>query len=126
MTDAALAEVQRLRSAEAGGPGWSPALRQRFGYGIRGACFEELLWGTAPKDTFPAHDRMNARATLRALFGAAGFAEENFQRLDDCRAFARWPATARAELATRRALRSLGIPYPDACLLGVYRLGGAA
>ena len=257
MTDAALAEVLRLRFAEAGGPGWSPALRQRFGYVTPDECYEallldlvrpgiawldvgcgsdlfpsnpalarvlsercgvlagldpspnidenpyvhekaqclledyaaprrydlitlrmvaehvadpeaavaalarltqpggrvviytvdrwspaslvsavtpmavhhaakKLLWGTSPEDTFPVHYRMNTRATLRDLFAASGFAEESFERLDDCRAFARWPATARAELATRRALRSLGIPYPEACLLGVYRREEAA
>ena len=79
------------------------------------------LWGAAPEDTFPTAYRMNTRGTLRRLFGAAGFGEEQFHRLADCRSFGRWQATLAAELALWRVLSALGIPYPEACLLGVYR-----
>lgn len=82
---------------------------------------KRILWHTAPEDTFSTHYRMNTRATLRRIFGSAGFSEEAFLVLDDCRALARWRATAILELSAWRALRASGLRYPDYCLLGVYR-----
>ncbi|MBX9700551.1 MAG: class I SAM-dependent methyltransferase [Acetobacteraceae bacterium] len=82
---------------------------------------KRLLWETAPEDTFPTAYRMNTRTTLKRQFEAAGFAEERFLRLADCRSFARWPLTQQAELMVWRGLTALGIPYPEACLIGVYR-----
>jgi SAM-dependent methyltransferase len=84
-------------------------------------ALKKLLWEAAPEDTFPTAYRMNTRGTLKSLFARGGFTEERFLRLDDCRSFARWPATQRAELMLWRGFRALGIPYPEACLLGVYR-----
>ena len=86
---------------------------------------KKALWGTAPEDTFPTHYRMNTRAALARLFGQAGFSEQVFQRLDDCRSLARWRATTVLELSAWRALRAVGLPYPEYCLLGVYRRQGA-
>lgn len=82
---------------------------------------KRLLWGVSPEDTFPTVYRMNTRGVLRRLFEAAGFAEERFLRLADCRALARWPATQHAELMLWRALQAAGLPYPEACVIGVYR-----
>ncbi len=82
---------------------------------------KRILWRTEAKDTFPTRFRMNSRASLERWFTAAGFEEAAFAHLDDCRSFARFQVTAFAELALWRALRTLGLGYPETCLLGVYR-----
>lgn len=79
------------------------------------------LWGTQPKDTFPTRFSMNTRGALRRWFAGAGMREAAFVRLDDCRTFARFEALLRLELALWRGCRLLGAPYPEHCLLGVYR-----
>lgn len=80
-----------------------------------------FLWGTQPKDTFPTHFRMNTRGALQRLFAGAGMREAAFLRLDDCRTFARFRSLAALELGLLRVCRALGVPYPEHCLLGVYR-----
>jgi len=82
---------------------------------------KRIIWGTLPADTFPTTYRMNTRRKLQRLFANAGLAEEAFLYLDDCRALARWRPTAMLELSLQRALRTVGIRYPEVCLLGVYR-----
>lgn len=101
---------------------WSPAalLAAATPMAVHHAV-KAALWRTAPEDTFPTTYLMNTRATLAGLFAAAGFREQDFARLDDCRSLARWPVTSWLELATWRGLRSVGLGYPEACLLGVYR-----
>lgn len=79
------------------------------------------LWGEDEKDTFPVVYKMNTRGTLRRLFGAAGFEEAGFSRLDDCRALSFTPLLARIELCTWKVLGALGLHYPENCLLGIYR-----
>jgi hypothetical protein len=64
---------------------------------------------------------MNTRRSLRGVFEGNGFAEEEFLRLNDCRALARWRLTAFVELAAERMLRAVGLRHPEYCLLGVYR-----
>jgi 2-polyprenyl-3-methyl-5-hydroxy-6-metoxy-1,4-benzoquinol methylase len=81
------------------------------------------LWGTAPKDTFPTRFRMNGRGRLRGLFAGVGMREEAFLRLDDCRTFARFRFLHRLELSVRGLCRAVRLPYPEHCLLGVYRKG---
>ena len=85
---------------------------------------KRLLWEGEERDTFPVVYRMNTRATLRAQFRAAGFREERFRYLDDCRSFARWKPLATAELVLWKGLSSIGMRYPEACLLGIYRRNG--
>ncbi len=80
-----------------------------------------ILWSTDPDDTFPTVYRMNTRARLRQLFAAGGFREEQFLYLDDCRSLGAWRIGTALELSARRFLRSLGLPYVDVCILGVYR-----
>ena len=63
---------------------------------------------------------MNTRARLNDLFSAVGFREVQFHRLDDCRTFARWRTTFIMELMFWKVLRSVGLRYPESCLLGVY------
>jgi hypothetical protein len=84
---------------------------------------KRMLWETEERDTFPAFYRMNTRGTLRALFEAAGFREEMFCFLDDCRSLGRWRSTYMAELLLWRFLKTMGLHYPETCLLGVYRKG---
>lgn len=82
---------------------------------------KRVLWRTEKKDTFPTAFRMNTRAALRRIFERGGFDERGFWHLDDCRAFARFRPTAFLELSLWRALKSVGLHYPETCLLGVYQ-----
>lgn len=84
-------------------------------------------WRTEEKDTFPVAYQMNTRRQLKRLFHASGFRELQFSYLDDCRTLARFAALLHAELSGRRLLRSVGLKYPENCLLGIYgRLGEPA
>jgi SAM-dependent methyltransferase len=87
---------------------------------------KRILWSANPIDTFPTVYLMNSRKELRRLFEQGGMREEAFHYLDDCRAFARWPATLAMELGLLRVLRGLGLRYPELCLLGVYRTAEAS
>jgi hypothetical protein len=64
---------------------------------------------------------MNTRGDLQRQFAAAGMKEAAFLRLDDCRTFARFEALSKCEMLGMRACRALGLPYPEHCLLGIYR-----
>lgn len=81
---------------------------------------KRLLWKTDEIDTFPVAYRMNTRGVLAALFEQGGFRESAFAYLDDCRAFHRSPVLNHVELALWKALNTLGLRYPENCLLGVY------
>ncbi|MEO8713906.1 MAG: class I SAM-dependent methyltransferase [Acetobacteraceae bacterium] len=85
---------------------------------------KKVLWRAEERDTFPTVYRMNTRRTLRGLFEAAGFREESFRHLDDCRAFGRWRVANAAELVARRCFNAVGLRYPDACILATYRREG--
>ena len=63
---------------------------------------------------------MNTRNTLRKIFAAHGFHEWHFSYLDDCRTFARFRSASVVELSCRTLLHTLGIRYPENCLLGIY------
>jgi SAM-dependent methyltransferase len=97
-----------------------PLLTRVAPMGLRHAV-KSWLWGTQPKDTFPTRFLMNSRATLQRLFAGSGMREEAFVRLDDCRTFARFRWLSEMELRAMRACRAVGLPYPEHCLLGVYR-----
>jgi hypothetical protein len=64
---------------------------------------------------------MNTRRRLRLLFGGAGMREELFLRLDDCRTTGRFRVLNQIEIDLRGLCRVLRLPYPEHCLLGVYR-----
>jgi SAM-dependent methyltransferase len=84
-------------------------------------AFKHAVWRTEEKDTFPVVYKMNTRRALREWFGAGGFREASFARLDDCRTFARFRPLHLGELAARRLLGAVGgLSYPESCLLGVY------
>jgi hypothetical protein len=81
---------------------------------------KRVLWRTEEKDTFPVAYQMNTRARLARLFEAHGFRERSFLYLDDCRSFFRFRPLHFLELLLWRFLKTLGLRYPDTCLLGVY------
>jgi SAM-dependent methyltransferase len=85
---------------------------------------KRVLWNTDDKDTFPTVYRMNTRTELQRLFHNSGFSEEGFHYLDDCRAFGRFMALSRMELAVWKTLRSVGLRYPEACIIGLFRKNG--
>jgi 2-polyprenyl-3-methyl-5-hydroxy-6-metoxy-1,4-benzoquinol methylase len=99
-----------------------PLLTRLAPMGLRHVV-KSWLWGTQPKDTFPTCFRMNTRGALQRQFAAVGMSEAAFQRLDDCRTFARFRWASEMELRTMRVCRALGLPYPEHCLLGIYRKG---
>jgi SAM-dependent methyltransferase len=103
---------------------WSPVplLTRLAPMGVRHRV-KRWLWGTQPKDTFPTCFRMNTRAALQRHFAAVAMHEEQFLRLDDCRTFARFRGLSELELRARRLCRMVGVPYPEHCLLGIYRKG---
>ena len=81
---------------------------------------KSVLWGGEEKDTFPTEYRMNTRATLRGLFGAAGFSEEHFTYLSDTRSSGGYRWANAIELSLWRVCDAVGVPYPENCLLGIY------
>jgi SAM-dependent methyltransferase len=85
---------------------------------------KRVLWGGSAQDTFPVAYRMNTRSDLCSLFRQAGFREESFTYLDDCRTLGQWLLSAFAELALWKVLRAAGLRYPEGCLLGLYRKAG--
>jgi len=84
--------------------------------------FKKLLWSTEERDTFPVQFKMNTRKRLKELFGSQGFDEVHFSYLDDCRIFSKAYVLKYLELSLWRTFKMLGLRYPEACLLGVYRL----
>ena len=97
-----------------------PLLTRAAPMGVR-HMLKSWLWGTQPKDTFPTRFLMNTRGALQRQFAYAKMTEAAFLRLDDCRTFARFRSMSRAELLGMRVCRAVGVPYPEHCLLGVYR-----
>jgi len=81
---------------------------------------KSLLWRTKEKDSFPVAYAMNTRRQLRQLFARGGFRECSFVYLDDCRIFHRFRLLSLMETGSWKALQSVGLPYPENCLLGVY------
>jgi 2-polyprenyl-3-methyl-5-hydroxy-6-metoxy-1,4-benzoquinol methylase len=82
---------------------------------------KRLFWGAEERDTFPVAYLMNTRKKLKTVFQSGGFQEEQFSYLDDCRTLGRWKLTLMAELCVWRLLNSLGLHYPEVCILGIYR-----
>jgi len=97
-----------------------PLLTRLAPMGLRHVV-KSWLWGTQPKDTFPTRFRMNTRSALQRLFAGVGMREEAFLRLDDCRTFARFRSLCELELRVRSLCGAVRLPYPEHCLLGVYR-----
>lgn len=82
---------------------------------------KKVLWGSQAKDTFPTAYKMNTVGELNGLFDRYGFDTALFAYLDDCRTLARYKVLLNMELMLQKATSSLGLVYPENCLLGVYR-----
>lgn len=82
---------------------------------------KSVLWGGEERDNFPTAYKMNTRGALRTLFSSVGLDEVLFSYLSDTRATGRWFVSNVVELSLWRVLRSVGVTYPENCLLGVYR-----
>ncbi len=82
---------------------------------------KKIFWGGEEEDTFPVCYLMNTREELRAIFEKSGFREEWFARLDDLSTFGLFKRLNYLELQAWRIFKSLGLAYPENCLLGVYR-----
>lgn len=80
-----------------------------------------LIWRTEARDTFPTAYKLNTRNDLDEHTSRHHLREVAFRRIDDCRITGRFKFLQRIELRSRKLLRALGIPYPEACLLAVYR-----
>ena len=77
------------------------------------AVVKKILWNTEEKDTFPACYKLNTRRALRESLGRAGFREDRFYYLDDCRSFSRWKLINRLELTAWKLLRLLNLHYSE-------------
>ena len=82
------------------------------------------VWGGSEEDTFPVRYRMNTRRALRRWFEQGGFREAEFAVLDDLSPFGGFRTVNLVELYAWKAMRTLGLPYPENCLLGVYERQG--
>ena len=82
---------------------------------------KRFLWGTREEDSFPTAYKLNTRADLSRYLSTAGFAEVSFAYIDDCRSFAQQRSLAPLELILWRMLRLLGLPYPERCIIAIYR-----
>ena len=104
---------------------WSPVtvLSRVLPFGLHHKI-KDVVWGGDEADTFPVSYKMNTRRTLRALFEKAGFTEELFMRRADLSVFGGVRGLRAVEFAAWRTFNRLGLPYPEACLLAVYRKQG--
>lgn len=82
---------------------------------------KSLVWDAQARDTFPTAFKLNTRADLARHCSNNGLDEMYFAFLDDCRTFSGFRLLSLTELKLQRVLRSLGLRYPENCLLGVYR-----
>lgn len=83
--------------------------------------FKRVVWDVEERDTFPTAFKMNTRAALAGHFAAGGMSEVFFAHLDDCRTFSGIKPLSYLELLLQKSLRSVGVRYPENCLLGIYR-----
>jgi 2-polyprenyl-3-methyl-5-hydroxy-6-metoxy-1,4-benzoquinol methylase len=81
---------------------------------------KQFFWNTEEKDTFPVAYRMNSHRELKLLFQRNGFRETAFAYLDDCRTLQRFRLLTYAELTMWKLMRTVGMHYPENCLLGIY------
>jgi SAM-dependent methyltransferase len=82
---------------------------------------KRIFWGGEDKDTFPVRYKMNTRAALGTAFAAGGFSEAAFAYLDDLSMWLMYRRLNDLDLQVWRAVRSIGLRYPENCLLGIYR-----
>ena len=96
-----------------------PLMTRMVPFSVR-HVIKRFLWGTDEKDTFPTRFKLNSRKDIDRHFRIFGMQELLFLYLDDCRTLARWKATLYLELSIRWMLRTIGVGYPENCLLAVH------
>jgi SAM-dependent methyltransferase len=79
-----------------------------------------LVWEAQQRDTFPVEYRMNTRKDLSFLFARFGLEEKSYRLLGDCRTFQKWKLTNLLELLVWKLLGSVGLTYPEVCVLATY------
>jgi len=82
---------------------------------------KRLVWDGEARDTFPTAYKLNTHKALQHHLGRNGFEEVLFRYLDDCRFSSAYRWVNRVELTFRSALRAVGRPHVENCLLGIYR-----
>lgn len=83
--------------------------------------FKRFLWDTEARDTFATQYKLNTQKDLQRHCGSAGMREEFYERLDDCRITGGFRWLNQLELWARTGARAVGLGYPEACILTVYR-----
>lgn len=82
---------------------------------------KKVFWGGEEKDTFPVAYKMNSLSKLRKLFGDQGFTTEMLELVADCSTTSKWQILNTLELSAWKALSTLNVPYPESCVLAVFR-----
>jgi len=82
---------------------------------------KKLFWGGDEADTFPTVYRMNTKRTLKKLFSDFGFNQSHVFLLGDCSVTSQLGNFNHVELFTWRACKSIGVSYPESCILGIFR-----
>jgi hypothetical protein len=78
---------------------------------------KRVLWNSEARDTFPTQYKLNTRSDIERHAHSAGLKIAFFERLDDCRISNSYRWLNRIELWTRKGLRTIGLPYPEACIV---------
>ncbi len=100
---------------------WSPSSIFSFLVPFRFHHFiKKILWRTKEDDTFPVAYLMNTRKCLTRLFDLAGFKECSLIDVADCRIFGNNRFLSFLSLSLWRVLKTMGIKYPENCLIAVY------
>jgi SAM-dependent methyltransferase len=84
---------------------------------------KQLIWRSESRDTFPTAYKLNTRADLSRYADLCGLELSHFALLDDCRVTGMYRVLNWIELRTRSLLHSIGLGYPERCILAVLRKG---
>jgi len=88
-------------------------------FGLHNPLKRLLWWTSEARDTFPTQYKLNTYKDLKRHGEQAGLEQVHYERLDDCRISTSYRALNWLELSARNALRGIGIPYPEACIVSV-------
>jgi len=112
--------VQKYGNERGDVTGWGPRQRSRFGYYLPGDVYEALIRRLVfPGCSWILQDEFTGRAASE--FSAHGFEEAAFAYLDDLSTWLLYRRLNYIEIQAWRLFRALGLPYPENCLLGIYR-----
>jgi SAM-dependent methyltransferase len=82
---------------------------------------KQLIWSSEEKDTFPVAYKLNSLRELSHHFERHRFQLIFFTYLDDCTVSGRYRIVNRLELRIRNLFFRAGLPYPENCLLAVFK-----